>query len=336
MEAFMRLAYAQALLDCKLGKRNSSIDRQVNRFLLLTIQNSQAMLMFECKVKEMRTIVLDNKLLPRVDDLIFKAIFADPKHQNILRGFLQSVLDIPKEEYDCLEIIDPHSRLNCMNDKESILDIKLKTKSKKIIDIEMQVQTTSILKSRVIYYTANMLHEQLKIGDDYGRLKKVISILIVAKHPLIKEDDKYWHKYLLYDKQANSTFSDLLEIHTLELRKLPANSDGSNLWKWMEFFKTESKEELEMLAESDAALKKAVFKFKELSYDEAFRLQLEARDKFRQDQLARERDREEMGLKKGRAEGLQEGIEKGIKKTALSMLADDMPVSTISKYTGLS
>jgi predicted transposase/invertase (TIGR01784 family) len=266
-------------------------------------------------------------------------IFGDPKHQSILRGFLQSVLDIPKEEYDCLEIIDPYSRLNCMNDKESILDIKLKTKSKKIIDIEMQVQTSSILKSRVIYYTANMLHEQLKVGDNYGKLKKVISILIVVKQPLIKEDDKYWHKYLLHDKQANSTFSDLVEIHTLELKKLPENSDGSNLWKWMEFFKTESKEELEMLAKSDAALKEAVCKFKKLSYDEALRLQLEAKNKFRQEQLAKERDREEIGLKKGlqkglktgRAEGLQEGIEKGVKKTALSMLADGMPVSTISK-----
>lgn len=134
--------------------------------------------------------MLDHKLLPRTNDLIFKTIFGDPKHQSILRGFLQSVLDIPKEEYEYLEIIDPHSRLNCINDKETILDIKLKTKSKKIIDIEMQVQTSSILKSRVIHYLANMLHEQLKIGDNYDKLKRVISILIIAKKPLIKEDKK--------------------------------------------------------------------------------------------------------------------------------------------------
>jgi predicted transposase/invertase (TIGR01784 family) len=96
----------------------------------------------------------------------------------------------------------------------------------------------------------------------------------------------------------------------------------------MLMFEYKVKEELEMLAKSDAALKEAVCEFKELSYDEALRLQLEAKNKFRQDQLARERDREKIGLKKGRKE---EKI-----KTSLSMLADGMPVSTISKYTGLS
>jgi predicted transposase/invertase (TIGR01784 family) len=118
----------------------------------------------------------------------------------------------------------------------------------------------------------------------------------------------------------------------LELKKLPENSDGSDLWKWMEFFKTESKEELEMLAKSDAALKEAVCKFKELSYDEALRLQLEAKNKFRQDQLARERDREEIGLKKGRAEGLQEGK----KEIAKNLLKAHIDLQLISSTTGLS
>jgi predicted transposase YdaD len=41
-------------------------------------------------------------------------------------------------------------------------------------------------------------------------------------------------------------------------------------------------------------------------------------------------------MKSSRLEGRAEGLTEGIKKTALSMLADSMPVSTISKYTGLS
>ena len=102
------------------------------------------------KITDLKKGINMTKLLPRTNDLIFKKIFGDHKNKNILKDFLQSVLDLPAEEYDKIEVVDPHSKACVFDDKECILDIKLHTKSKKIIDIEMQVRHSPVMKQRVV------------------------------------------------------------------------------------------------------------------------------------------------------------------------------------------
>ena len=288
------------------------------------------------------------KLLPRTNDLIFKKIFGDQKNKNILKDFLQSVLDLPAEEYDKIEIVDPHSRTSIFDDKECILDIKLHTKSKRIIDIEMQVRHSPVMKQRVVYYLADMVKEQLKNGDNYGKLQKVISIIIAAKHKLVMTDEEYFHKYHLHDKENNSTFTDLMEVNTLELQKLPKKSDNSKLWKWLRFLKTDSEEEMEMLTHGNNAIKEAVCVLKELSEDERTRLLVQSREKFRQDQEAREKEEFQKGkqqgivegIEKGKQQGIVEGMEKGIKSKSIeiakSALKMGMSNEQIMHLTGLT
>ncbi|MDR1471511.1 MAG: Rpn family recombination-promoting nuclease/putative transposase [Synergistaceae bacterium] len=49
-------------------------------------------------------------LLPLKNDLVFKLVFGDHRYIAIIRAFLIAALDIPAEEYEDLEIIDPHLR----------------------------------------------------------------------------------------------------------------------------------------------------------------------------------------------------------------------------------
>ena len=63
--------------------------------------------------------LMSNKLLSKTNDLIFKSIFGDYKNKSILIDFLQSILDLPKEEYDKIELLDPlirsaYSISNCI------------------------------------------------------------------------------------------------------------------------------------------------------------------------------------------------------------------------------
>ncbi|MDR1543411.1 MAG: hypothetical protein LBS50_03170, partial [Prevotellaceae bacterium] len=44
----------------------------------------------------------------------------------------------------------------------------------------------------------------------------------------------------------------------------------------------------------------------------------------------------EKGIEKGIEKGFEKGIEKGIEKVAINMLNENIPVETISKFTGLS
>ncbi|WP_251035234.1 hypothetical protein [Paenibacillus polymyxa] len=99
-----------------------------------------------------------------------------------------------------------------------------------------------------------------------------------------------------------------------------------------------------MMHEPEPALKKAMNLLKELSEDEEFRQQYEARQKFLRDQVSMMEGAREEGLKKGMEEGIQKGIEEGIKegeaeskrKIAMNMLNLGLDRETIVKATRLT
>ena len=63
-------------------------------------------------------------------DPIFKMIFGDPENKTALVGFLSEIIDIPEEEYSHIEIIDPNLRIDKLDSKSGILDIKLRSCTK--------------------------------------------------------------------------------------------------------------------------------------------------------------------------------------------------------------
>ncbi|MCL2815807.1 MAG: Rpn family recombination-promoting nuclease/putative transposase [Oscillospiraceae bacterium] len=70
-----------------------------------------------------------------------------------------------------------------------------------------------------------------------------------------------------------------MEVNTLELQKIPGVSDNTEKYNWLQFLKSESEEEFEMLAAKNPALKKAVVELKRLSQDEEAQMLYEAREK---------------------------------------------------------
>jgi predicted transposase/invertase (TIGR01784 family) len=258
---------------------------------------------------------MSNLLSPK-SDYVFKLIFGDQKNVDILGAFLSAVLDLPRDEFEDITIIDPHLRKESDNDKLGILDVKILTKTGAVINVEIQVCPVLGIDSRILYYASKMLTEQLASGESYAEIKRVISILITDYNMF--NGKGYHHLFRLRD-EGGLEFSNMLEINTLELPRVPDSGDGTELWDWMSFIKAESKEVLEMLAERSAPMKKAIGRLKELSDDERTRLISEARDKARRDEQAR------------MAWALQEGkIE-----VARKMLKMDMPIEDISKFTDI-
>jgi len=114
--------------------------------------------------------------------------------------------------------------------------------------------------------------------------------------------------------------TDIIEVNTLELEKLPDSEDGTELWNWLKFLSAERKEDLEMLAERSPQVKKAVVRLMELSNDERTRLLYESRQKMEWDNQAREhgaRGEERVSIAK-------------------NMLADGEPIDKIVRYTSLT
>jgi predicted transposase/invertase (TIGR01784 family) len=155
------------------------------------------------------------KILPVRSDLIFRIFFADERNQEDLISLLKAVLRLPADDYDEIEITDPHLLPEYVDDKYAIIDVKLHTKSKKVIHIEIQLKITPELKKRVVYYASKLVTEQIGSGGNYDEIQNVISIVILDK-TLIKDSPKYHHRFTFYDHEAGIEFSDLVEMNTIE------------------------------------------------------------------------------------------------------------------------
>jgi predicted transposase/invertase (TIGR01784 family) len=238
--------------------------------------------------------------LPVKSDVVFRLFFADERNQESLIGFLKAVLKLPEDDYHEIEIADPHLLREYDGDKLAIIDVKLITASGKIIHIEIQLKVTPELKNRIILYDAKLIAEQIGSGDDYDVIKKIISI-VITDEALIEGSERYHHRFILYDRDAGIELSDIIEINTLELGKLPKATDGTELYDWAKFIDAETVEELNMIAERNPVVGRAVVRLRELSADERARDLFERREKARRDQASREKWARQQGENAERA-----------------------------------
>ena len=251
------------------------------------------------------------EILPPRYDIVFKQVFA--MRPDLLKSLLKSVIGLPVGEYGRVTVADPHIYPEREGEKSGVLDIKVVIRSKKTINVEMQQKKVAHLRERIVFYCSGMVKEQITSGDDYDKIKRVISIAI-TNHVAIPEDDAYHHRYTLYDPETRSEFTDLIEVHVIELPKLPKIDDGSELWRWSKFLTVKSKEELAMVAKKSPSLKKAADRLLSVSRDMRVRARLASQELFEMDRRIEMREAREKGLKNGLKSGLKKGMEKGLEK----------------------
>ena len=280
---------------------------------------------------------LSQEILSPRNDYVFKRLLGDPAHTDLLVDFLLSILDLPKKEYKSLVIVNPYLPGDYPGDKESILDVKITTKSKKVINVEIQVEPFSSLPERILFYTARMVSEQIKESEDYDTIKRVTSILI-TDHILHKGYTEYHQHFRLRNKSGRLLFTDKLEIHTIELPKVPSVPDDTELWKWPRFFAARTKGDFEMVSKTNPVIAKAYTVLQELSTDERTRQLAESREKFRRDEAARRNDAKAAGEKRGekrgrakeRAELIQNMLQNGISPAQIAIMTK-LPLAEVKR-----
>ena len=262
--------------------------------------------------------LMKKKLLSPVNDHVFKRVFG--KHLRVLAGFLSAVLEMPVDAAD-IRVLDPNFRAERDDDKLGVLDVKVETRNG-LIDVEVQVQPHLHLKKRLLYYTSRMFVEQIDKGQNYGKLTRAVSIMIVD-FELVKTDSAFHHRYRLYDQKNKLEYSDALEINVLEIPKVQKD-ETSPVSTWLRFFGAKTEDEFMSLAQTSPAMEEAWGVIKELSADERERLLAEDREKTRRDNAAYY----ETGLVEGRAEGYANII--------THMLAQGLSPEQISSFTGVT
>lgn len=240
-------------------------------------------------------------------------------------GFLSAVLRMSKEDLENLQILNNEITKDYQEERKGILDVRVRTREGKQIDIEVQVLPLKMMEERTLFYWSKMYTSQIEAGDDYTKLKKCITINVVdfIVTPLKKLNSVYH----IFEDETGYKLTDVLEIHFLELPKLldpeiPRDEDDPVVM-WMEFIDGK-REVIEMLSKKNEDINYAYNLLKIISQDKKARMEYEARIAALRDEATR--------LKIAREEGKIEGK----KEVAKKMLLNGLDITTVAEMTDMT
>ncbi|MEG2869798.1 MAG: Rpn family recombination-promoting nuclease/putative transposase, partial [Terrisporobacter sp.] len=204
-------------------------------------------------------------LSPRVD-FVFKKIFGNEQHPNILISFLNAVLN-QKDVITSVKILNTDIDKEHIEDKYSRLDIKATTNNKEHINIEIQVKNEYNMVKRSMYYWSKMYESQIIEGDDYDKLARTVCINILDFKCL--KNDRFHNFYRLKEVETNEELTDIQELHFIELPKykgVSEDEDISNMLEiWTTFIKNPESKVIERLEMSKEEIKDAKYELLRIS-----------------------------------------------------------------------
>lgn len=109
-------------------------------------------------------------------DFVFKLLFGDSRYQKRLISLLSAILDLPKENFEGIELINAELKREFKGDKKGMVDIKTKLKDGRQTNIEIQVIPFFLMPERTLFYWSRMYSRQINEGGDCKNLGKCITI----------------------------------------------------------------------------------------------------------------------------------------------------------------
>jgi len=88
----------------------------------------------------------------------------------------------------------------------------------------------------MLYTWSSLYHSQIKKGDDFGKLKPVISIWILNESLFDNVDDCHL-PFVLYNQKNQLVLSEDIEIHLLQLPKWQSQQIKTEKERWIYLFK---------------------------------------------------------------------------------------------------
>ncbi|WP_425384562.1 Rpn family recombination-promoting nuclease/putative transposase [Wolbachia endosymbiont (group A) of Cerceris ruficornis] len=283
-----------------------------------------------------------SKFLDPRNDLCFKKIFGTEKNKNILIHFLNDILGFTEinaiQEVEFLStIMDPE----VASDKQSIVDVLCKDSHGNRYIAEMQLARDKGFEKRAQLYAAKAYSRQLDKSGNYIDLKKVFFIAI-SNCNLLPEEVGYISTHNIRDIKTNGHYLKDFQFIFIELPKFSKSKVEqleSIVERWCFFFKyaeETTEEDLKEIAEKAPIIK--------LAYDELDKFRWNEKDLVAYEErimdLRKEEAILEYRLDLAEEKGIQKGIEKGKIEgkieVAKAMLANNVDVNTIVKFTGLS
>jgi predicted transposase/invertase (TIGR01784 family) len=197
--------------------------------------------------------------------------------------------------------------------KLNVLDVRARDDSGRLFDVEIQVLLPTHFKGRILHYWAGMFHEQIQKGESYSNLRPAISICIVNQ-ALFSSANDYHLVFELVDMEHGERFTDLMQVHVLQLPKFVHGADEleNDLEAWLLFRNAELIDVDHLPARlSQPIFRRAIKELEMLTQDEQERMRYESRMRAIRTQQTLVEEAEERGIEKGIEKGREEGIKKG-------------------------
>ena len=217
------------------------------------------------------------------------------------------------------------------DDKYGILDVRVEMHDGTQIDFEMQVAEFDFWKKRIVFYLSKMVTDQIHKGDDYDKIQKCIhvSILDFVHFP---EDNRCYRKITFCDTKTGEIYTDVMEIHVLELGKLPPEDQNEEgIIRWMRFLNAKSRKELKEMAKQAEYFGEAYEELDRLSADEKKRLEYETRLKYKRDKYAQLHYATRIGREEGERIGREEGKSEMIRSMWKAGVSEEQIASIAQK-----
>jgi len=266
-------------------------------------------------------------------DWAAKHILRDKSNFDILEGFLTALLE---KDIKIINLLESESNREDETDKFNRVDLLTVDDKGEHIIIEIQNEREVHYLERLLYGTSKLIVENLKLGESYKKIKKVISVSILYFTLGEKVDDYVYYgntefrgihtkNPLILKSKEKETIKTIEtkdiypEYYLIEVEKFE-NVIQSDLDEWIYFLKNESirddftSKNIKKVQEKLDILK--------MSKDERKRYERYLMN------LASEID-----IIEGARE---EGIEEGRKETAKNMIKFGMGIEDIAKITGLA
>ena len=109
-------------------------------------------------------------------DWAIKHLLRDKANFDILAGFLTTLL---RQDLTIRSLLERESNQEDHHDKFNRVDLLVENNQHELILIEVQSNREIYYLERLWYGTSKLIVEHLNLGDDYDKIKKVISVSIL-------------------------------------------------------------------------------------------------------------------------------------------------------------
>ena len=180
------------------------------------------------------------------NDIAFRKIFGNEQKKVILISFLNAVLGLEgRDRVRDVTMLNPFQLPRIMGEKASIIDVKVTDEKGATFIVEMQVAERAGFDKRVLYYSSKDYAGQIKVGDEYPKLRPVYFIGVLDFNYFSGKN--YLSSHSIIDEETGDCVFKDMKFKFIELNKFDKKADELTdiIDKWTYFIK--NADELEIM-----------------------------------------------------------------------------------------